>query len=251
MDNKLLLDTAVMAGELMLESGAETYRVEDTMRRMLSLSQLKTSQVFVTVTGFVATLDDPSIHSMTVVRRISSRGTNLGKIHQINSISRNLCSGQLSLEDAFHQIREIKRTPQKPRACLISTTVVTAAFTMTFGGTLWEILIAALAGFLMALCLYACKRFHMQSFLSTLLSAAVVSVCAFLCTRILSMPGSLDPIVIGSIMPLVPGVAITNAVFDTLNGDYLSGVARTMEAFVTAAAVAIGIGIGLGLLQGL
>ena len=47
-------------------------------------------------------------------------------------------------------------------------------------------------------------------------------------------------------MPLVPGVAITNAVFDTLHGDYLSGTARMLEAFVTAAAVAMGIGIGLG-----
>ena len=68
MNNKLLLDTAVMAGELMLQSGAETYRVEDTMQRMLSLSRLQTAEVFVMITGFVATLDDPSIHSMTVVR---------------------------------------------------------------------------------------------------------------------------------------------------------------------------------------
>ena len=58
--------------------------------------------------------------------------------------------------------------------------------------------------------------------------------------------GSLDAVVIASIMPLVPGVAITNAVFDTLHGDYLSGTARMLEAFVTAAAVAMGIGIGLG-----
>ena len=80
MNYKLLLDTAVTAGELMLENGAETYRVEDTMHRMLSLSRLQTAEVFVTMTGFVATLDDPSIHSLTVVRRITDRGTNLDMI---------------------------------------------------------------------------------------------------------------------------------------------------------------------------
>lgn len=74
MDYKLLLDTAVMAGELMLANGAETYRVEDTMHRMLSLSGLKTAEAFVMVTGFLVTLDDPSIQSMTVTRRIQSRG---------------------------------------------------------------------------------------------------------------------------------------------------------------------------------
>lgn len=247
MDYKLLLDTAVMAGELMLENGAETYRVEDTMHRILSLSRLKTAEVFVTMTGFVATLDDPSISSMTVVRRITSRTTNLNIIHEVNSISRNFCNGSISLKDAFHQIREIQRTPAAPKAFLLSTVVVTASFTLTLGGTFWEILVSALAGLLMAACLYLCKRLRMHSFLSMLLSAAVVSVTATLGAKLLPVPGTLDNIVIGAIMPLVPGVAITNAVFDTLSGDYLSGIARTMEAFVIAAAIAIGIGLGLAI----
>ena len=85
MNYKLLLDTAVAAGELMLENGAETYRVEDTMHRILSLSRLQTAEVFVTMTGFVATLDDPSIHSMTVVRRITNRSTNLDMIDSLLS----------------------------------------------------------------------------------------------------------------------------------------------------------------------
>ena len=95
MDYKLLLDTAVMAGELMLANGAETYRVEDTMHRMLSLSGLKTAEAFVMVTGFLVTLDDPSIQSMTVARRIQSRETNLRIIDEINAISRSFCSGEI------------------------------------------------------------------------------------------------------------------------------------------------------------
>lgn len=111
MDYKLLLDTAVMAGELMLANGAETYRVEDTMHRMLSLSGLKTTEAFVMVTGFLVTLDDPSIQSMTVTRRIQSRGTNLSIIDEINSISRGLCGGELELEEAFRQIKKLKKEP--------------------------------------------------------------------------------------------------------------------------------------------
>lgn len=247
MDYKLLLDTAVMAGELMLESGAETYRVEDTMHRMLSLSDLSTAEVFVTMTGFVATLDDPSIDSMTVVRRITNRSTDLNRIHQVNAISRDFCAGKLTLQEAFHQIRDIKRAPQVLQARLISTPLVAAGFTMSFGGSFWEIIISAICGFFMALCMYICKRFRMQNFLTLLLSAAVVSMTAVLGIRCLPVPQILDNIIIGSIMPLVPGVAITNAVLDTLNGDYLSGIARILEAFVIAAAIAIGIGLGLNI----
>lgn len=246
MDYKLLLDTAVMTGELMLESGAETYRVEDTMHRMLSLSKLQTAEVFVTMTGFVATLDDPAIHSMTVVRRIRSRGTDLNRIDELNTLSRRLCTGDLSLEEAFRKVRLLKRQPVKAQAFLFATPVVTAAFGLTYGGSLTEALAAALTGFFLALCLYGCRRLRVQPFFGTLLGAAAASALAAGLLRLFPAFGSLDAVVIASIMPLVPGVAITNAVFDTLHGDYLSGTARTLEAFVTAAAVAMGIGIGLG-----
>ena len=247
MNYKLLLDTAVAAGELMLENGAETYRVEDTMHRILSLSRLQTAEVFVTMTGFVATLDDPSIHSMTVVRRITDRGTNLDMIDWLNSLSRGLCAGELSLEEAARQIRELKAHPWKPGAFLIATPVVTAAFALTYGGTLPEAFLSILAGFAIAVCLYVCRRLKLPSFFGTLLSSAAASVLASGFLRMFPFFGNLDSVIIASIMPLVPGVAITNAVFDTLHGDYLSGTARMLEAFVTAAAVAMGIGLGLGI----
>ena len=59
----------------------------------------------------------------------------------------------------------------------------------------------------------------------------------------------MDVVISGSILPLLPGVAITNAIRDTLQGDYMSGGARAVEAFVMAASIAIGIGCGLALFK--
>ena len=87
MDYKLLLDTAVMAGEILLESGAETWRVEDTMLRMLRMSGLKTADVLALTTGFVVTLDDPAMDSMTVMRSVESRATDLNRIHAVDQLS--------------------------------------------------------------------------------------------------------------------------------------------------------------------
>mgnify|MGYP002549571848 CR=1 FL=1 len=95
MDYKLLLDTAVMAGEILLESGAETWRVEDTMLRMLRMSGLKTADVLALTTGFVVTLDDPSMDSMTVMRSVESRATDLNRIHAVNQLSRDFCEGSI------------------------------------------------------------------------------------------------------------------------------------------------------------
>ena len=72
-DYKLLLDTAVLAGEIMIKSGAEIYRVEDTINHILKMSHLKRTEAFVTTTGMFATLDDPGIDAITVVRRIDRK----------------------------------------------------------------------------------------------------------------------------------------------------------------------------------
>ncbi len=249
MDYKLLLDTAVMAGELMLANGAETYRVEDTMQRMLSLSGLKTVESFVMVTGFLVTLDDPSIQSMTVTRRIQSRGTNLRLIDEINSISRSFCSGEIDLKEAFRRIKRLKKESHPPQAFLLANAGVAAAFALTYAGSLQEACVAAIAGFFMAICLYVCNRMKLPSFFGILLSAVVISLFAGGLLKFLPIIGNLDAVIIAAIMPLVPGVAITNAVFDTLHGDYISGTARIMEAFVMAASVAMGIAIGLRILN--
>ena len=48
-------------------------------------------------------------------------------------------------------------------------------------------------------------------------------------------------IIIGVLMTLVPGIAITNSMRDFLAKDYLSGFLRLTEALVTATAIAVGV----------
>lgn len=245
MNYKLLLDTAVFAGEILMKSGAETYRVEDTMYRILNKSNLKTVQVLVMMTGFVATLDDPSIDSLTVVRRITSRGTNLEMVDKVNMISREFCSDRLSLEETFHRMKTLWREPQVIRKNLLSMTAITGGFAIMFGGGPAETGIAAAAGFISAFVLLFCRKRKIHMFLENILCSVVLAVVVGLAVRILPGTYDKDLMIVSAIMPFVPGAAITNAVFDTLHGDYLSGVARAAEAFVIAAAVAVGIGIGM------
>lgn len=106
-DYKLYLDTATLAGKLMLQNGAEIYRVEDTIQRMLAVSGLKTAEAYVTATGIMVTLDDPKEDSMTVIKRIPSRGTDLNTVSIVNDISRKFCSGQMTLKEAFHDLKHL------------------------------------------------------------------------------------------------------------------------------------------------
>ena len=245
MDYKLLFDTAVFAGEILMKSGAETYRVEDTIYRILKKSNLKTVQVLVMMTGFVATLDDPSIDSLTVVRRISSRGTNLAMIDKVNVISRDFCSDKISLDEAFRRMKALWRAPRDIKGNFLAMTAITGGFAVMFGGGMADAVVAAYTGLLTAFVFLLCRKANLHMFLENLLCCVFLAVVVELSVKLLPWTLGRDQIIISAIMPFVPGAAITNAVFDTRHGDYLSGMARAAEAFVIASAVAIGIGIGM------
>ena len=245
MDYKLLLDMAVFAGDILMQNGAETYRVEDTVYRILKKSNLKTVQVLVMMTGFVATLDDPTMDSLTVVRRIQSHGTNLEKIDQVNQISREFCNDELTLEQAFKQMKALWKEKEPPKIRLLAFALLTGGFAVMFGSNWAEAIVAAVVGLVGAVVQFSCKKGHMHMFVENIVCSLSVAVAIGLLTA--ALPGTYDTdlLIISCIMPFVPGAAITNAVFDTLHGDYLSGLARAAEAFVIALAVAIGIGMGL------
>lgn len=158
MDYKLLLDTAVMAGEILLESGAETWRVEDTMLRMLRMSGLKTADVLALTTGFMVTLDDPSMDSMTVMRSVESRATDLNRIHAVNQLSRDFCEGTIDLDTLFHRVRDIYRAKPEIKKNLLAMIATTAGFAIMFGAGFYEILASAIAGFMSGIGVYGGKK---------------------------------------------------------------------------------------------
>ena len=98
---KLLMDTAVLAGEIMMSGGAETYRVEDTMEHILKTSKCENIEAFALMTGIVATINGSDLEQpITVVKSVNSRSTNMNNLIKVNSISRKYCGGKLSLEEA-------------------------------------------------------------------------------------------------------------------------------------------------------
>lgn len=246
MDYMLLVDTAVLAGEIMLGSGAEAYRVEDTISHFLKMANLKHAQVFVTTTGIIATLSDPSIDAITVVRRVQRRSTNLNKIYLVNDVSRRFANNQIELQEAFYELKRIRIMEQYSQMTKSLGIVMTAAFfCLLLGGSFYETAIAAVSGVLLSFLMWAGSRIGLQGFLLDGLNTLALVFATMIICHFVNVPAREDMIIIGCIMPMVPGVAITNAIRDTLQGDYVSGGARMMEACMEAAAIAFGACIGI------
>ncbi|BCN31931.1 threonine/serine exporter family protein [Anaeromicropila herbilytica] len=248
MNYKLLVDTAILAGEIMLRSGAETYRVEDTIIRILRTSKLQKSEAFVTSTGIIVTLDDPTIDAISLVQRVTTRSTNLTNIYEANEISRKLCSERITIEEAYPLLKELKDKKPYPLWLVYACTVFTAVFfTVLLAGTLIDASLAFLNGILMVGCMILERKLRLHGFITNMLSSFLIAINTVILLSCLHHGVNREIIITGSIMPMVPGVAITNAIRDTLQGDYMSGSAKALEAFVSAASIAAGIGAGLSL----
>ncbi len=249
MSDQTLFRTAMLAGEIMAQSGAETYRIEDTMTRILKSSGLQSVEVYATTTGIIATLSDPSIEPITGVKRIRNRSTNLSRINDVNQISRNICNRCMKPEDAIRCLEEIRNKSYYSGSIIAAATLISmAGFVGLFGGSLMDCVIACLNGVFLVLIGKLSENKVGSAFIVDMVKCFVLAFLTMTCTKYFTGTNQ-NLIIIGSIMPLVPGVPITNAIRDTLQGDYNSGTTRALEAFVISLGIAVGVGLGIGLFK--
>lgn len=246
MDNKLLMDTAVLAGEILLTSGAETNRVEDTVNRILMTSDLEKGEALAISTGIFALLEDKNKVVATYIRRVKRRETNLNNIYLVNNVSRNFCSGKCTLEQAYQELNSIADYKQYNRIMLLLCYIVTSAsFTLLFGGGILECMLSAFNGIIIFLIGLIKTRKDMNRLIVKMLQSLAMAIFAVSFFQLLKLDINLETVIAGSIMALVPGVALTNSIRDLFHGDYLSGGARFIEAFVSVSFIAMGFGLGL------
>ena len=243
-----LVDLAMEAGQIMMSAGAETHRVEDTIMRILSVSEFSHTDAFVLRTGITITLSDPRYKTISITRRVYSGPPHLSKVSDVNKVSRDFCSGQITIDQAERQMKEAaKKTLYSPVTIFLCHMLATSGFACVFGGGFLEAFLALFVGvFLGFHNVYIAKHIK-KSFLADLLGATVVVVTSVGLTYFLAEMGieaECQYIIAGSLMPLVPGTAFTLAVRDILAGDYVSGTARIMEALIVASSVALGVAFG-------
>ena len=101
MDVNKLLQVSAFAGQILLESGAETYRVEETIDKICLAFGVKQTDSFATPTGiFVSITYKEQIYS--TVKRITNRGVDLNKVDKINDLSRKLQKKPMYLDELYN-----------------------------------------------------------------------------------------------------------------------------------------------------
>ena len=247
-EEHLLARTALLAGEIMLVSGAEIARIEDTIHHILGCCPDRKAQTMVFSTGIFVSLDNSRGEAITLVRRVNERSTNLGRIYLVNEVSRKLCSQAMTPLEAYEELEMIRTRSQYEKWLkALSYMFISFFFGVVLRGSAADCIAAALTGGVLGSVVYMASRIQLNDFCTNVLGAFSLGTAALALNRWLLPGSSTDIVIISAVMPLVPGVIFTTAVRDTLNGDYSSGAARMLEAIVTALAVAAGVGASMAL----
>jgi uncharacterized membrane protein YjjP (DUF1212 family) len=247
--NQLLLETCLLAGKIMMENGSEVYRVEDTMNRIAKNAGEPNSISYVTATGIFMGLR--SSH-YAQVENVHDRLINLEKIVAVNRLSRAFAEKQITLQELYTALTEVNQVTPSFSFWLqvLCAGIVSSTLMIIFGGNWTDFLATFCIGSIGFISGIRVKKAIDIRFLDMFVASLVIGCLAILSVR-LGLAVNVDNIIIGAVMPLVPGVAITNSFRDILAGHLISGTARGTEAIFTAAAIGVGIATVFTLFGGL
>lgn len=230
------LDLAYEAGSILLENGAEISRVEETMRRIASHYGVEGEDLFVLSNGIIAT-DKNYARS----RFIPIKGASLDKVVVVNQLSRKVEQGEYTLEKLEYRLKQIRAMKAKPAwEQILASAMGSAAFCIFFGGSFMDCLASFIAGLILWVFMLFVASKQLSRIVGTASGGLLATLICFGLYRI-GLGNHLSNMIIGAIIPLVPGVAFTNGIRDMANEDYIAGVTRLLDAMLTFFCIALGV----------
>lgn len=234
------LEVASEAGHILLENGAEIFRVEETMERIATFYGVDSKSFFVLSNGIFTT---SAFHKYANVEFIPFKGTQLDKVASVNQLSRDIEAGKYSVEAAAQRLKEIRRMAPKPRLeQLLASAFGSAGFCIVFGGGLLDAAASFVTGLLLWLFVMAVSAPHLSKILGNICGGVLVTALCIIFHRI-GFGHSLGNMIIGSIIPLIPGVPFVNGIRDVVNEDYIAGATRLLDALLVFFCIAAGVSV--------
>lgn len=246
-----VLEVASTAGHILLENGAEISRVEDIMARIASYYGVDSGNFFVLSNGIFTTGSAGKVEkaggqasTYANVEFIPIRPIQLQKVVEVSQLSYDIASGKCTLEEARTRLEKIRNMPAKAVwEQMLGSSFGAAGFCAVFGGGWMDCAAAFVVGLLLYAFILLVSGRHFSRIVAGICNALVATLLCVACFRV-GFGHSLSNIIIGAIMPLIPGIPFVNGVRDLANSDYLAGLTRLTDALLGFFCIAIGVSCG-------
>lgn len=240
MEYSKLLDLASDLGYELAMSGAETFRVEESISRILQAYDID-AEVFVIPNCMHISIEPVIGRPLTRMRRIGVHGNDLDAVEKFSSLSRRICAQRPAPEIAAKWLEE---TRQQRRSYgfamyMIGHFLGSFGFALLFGGSLADALCSGVCGLLVGIINRLIDSWGGNQFFRIIAAAFPMALLAYGMDA-LHLSDNTDCVITGALMLLVPGLLFTNAMRDIIFGDTNSGINRIVQVLLIAVAIALG-----------
>ena len=237
-----LLNFVCELGIRLIRNGADMYRVEESIERVIHAYGYDLAEVFAIPSLIIINIQSEN-KNYTKSIRVRASANNLDRLNKLNSLSRKICSEYVDIDIAENELHNIAAEPgYSLLLSFIAYGFVAFFFTLFWGGSFLDAAVAFSSGITVKFIIYHMRNLKANVFFTNLIAGSFLAVIPTILSYILTCI-HLDKIIIGAIMLLVPGVAIINVMRDILSGDLLTAVTKFAEVMIVAVAIAIGIAI--------
>lgn len=243
-----VMELAMEAGQILLENGAEISRTSETMQRICQAYGVYSEENFVLSNGIFLTGGGVGKGYFAKVRHIPVSGTCLERVIEVNQLSREIEAGEHTLNEAEKILRKIRERKEKKWMDVLASGIGSGAFCCFFGGSLADSAAAFCAGMLLSILIRGMQALKLSKITRNIAGCLAVSLFCGLAYAV-GLGEHLDYMIIGSVMPMVPGVAFINAIREIVNEDYISGAVRMLDAVTVFLCIASGVGLGILILN--
>ena len=244
------LETVLYAGNLLLSSGAEIYRAEETMHRIADAMHIKDLDAYVTNRGIFASGNVPGKGIESRIMSVPDKELNIDKIEAVNELSREVCSNRMDLSYLKTSLQNIanmgeQNVVEKILSYFLGAGCFSYAIGTSFRDSLCAAIIGSLVGFYMIWSKYRIK----SRVLITIIASVLTAVLSHFCVAI-GLGSKLSFIIIGAMMDLVPGVAFVNSVREFSQNNFATGQTLLTSALLTCVSMASGVALVEQLVSG-
>jgi len=240
MNTEQILSCALDIGEQMLISGAEVGRVEAAIRYICTAYDCVRTDVFTITSSIVVSVEDREGKHKTQTRRIVGTKTDLTRLHRLNNLSRVICATKPDYDYIREQLAQIcEKKPYPLWLEALGSALIAFSFAVFFGGSLVDGAVAGVLGVALRYTTWLFQKAAMNQIFINVVASFFLCISSILLVR-KGLGQDVNKIIIGNIMLLIPGIALTNSLRDMISGDIMTGMLRFFDAVLVAAAIAAG-----------
>jgi uncharacterized membrane protein YjjP (DUF1212 family) len=243
-----IVDLALWAGQLLMQNGAESERVEETVHRLGTGLGCDWGDVLVSYNAIIVTHISGG-EFRTKIRRVTRGGVNMTLVAAISHLTHRVTEGKYDRFKVRSELERISSTPRHYNRWLTVLTVglACAAFSRLFGGdwpTFGVTLVSAIGAMIVR---QELDQRNFNALLTTLITAFIAGSLVGI-VNLLPINSQLEVALAASALLLVPGAAFINSIEDLIKGHTVVGIARGVTGVLIILAIALGLLLAMRLM---